>query len=286
MANLIRAIINYIFLSGRAHSKGSKFYQDQKENIILKSEDSGFFGAYVIDNGIKPNENTNFFVVLHGKGTDRHDATRHVKLKSFGSKNSIFTVVDVRGFGESTASFSREGANQDIHATFEYVQKRFKPKKIYLIGHSYGAALSLAYSAYALENKKSIQPAKIFLFAPFENLSLLLHDKGPLKTIFTIMPFMEDFLFSELEYENKKVVAKLQDKVTIFHGRRDETIPPEHSERMAKDAKKVKAYFTNDTHDGVFENKVNWDKLFNEIGGNSNETAPKIPLNNAPAEKK
>ena len=60
------------------------------------------------------------------------------------------------------------------------------------------------------------------------------------------------------------MVDKLQDRITIFHGRNDTTIAYEHTERMAINSSKVKAIFNDDTHDGIFEHPICWKTVFNQ----------------------
>lgn len=267
MVNFIKAIVNYIFLNGRSHSKGISFYKEQPENIVIEvdKDKNHYIGAYLLNGNIQINENTKFFVVCHGKGTDRHDATGHSKLKTQSNKNAVFLMIDYSGFGESTVDFSKENANKDMHAAFEFMKAKYKnSKEIFAIGHSYGTAVVLAYTDHAKENGKSIQPGKIFLFAPFEELSPLLWGFNKFLSFLFYIPGLESLLFSELEYNNGEVVDKHQEKIVIFHGKKDQMIPFEHSQRMAERSRKAKVFFTEDSHDAVFENLENWNVLFKE----------------------
>jgi predicted alpha/beta-fold hydrolase len=260
----IRTIVNYFFLQGQMHNKTTKFYRKNKENVYLKSDDDQFTGAYLIGNTGSINNTTKFFVVCHGKGTDRHDAVKHAKLREYTAQNAIFLVVDYRGFGDSTAEFTKEGANKDIEAAFKHLKEKHKAQKIYLVGHSYGSAIALAYYKHATENKDLIKPEKVFLFAPWKTLSMIMHDMTVPKIIFGILPFLEKILFQDLEYENEPVIKMLNEKAIVFHGKRDELIPYTHSEEMAQNNSKTKFYFTDDHHDGVFENRANWEIVFKE----------------------
>lgn len=178
MHSWIKALINGYVLNGKLHSKDADFYKNQKENIILKSEDSQYFGSYVIDNDIITDQNTKYFVVVHGVGADREETLNNVKFRSFENFNSIFLLVDVRGFGESADNFSREGVNKDLDAAFRCLKTKFNATQIFIVGHSFGAAFALAYAEYAKKNTKSIQPAKIFLFSPFKSFKRVLHERG------------------------------------------------------------------------------------------------------------
>ena len=108
--------------------------------------------------------NTNYFIVCHGKGIDRIDATNLADLRSFYDKNAVFLVIDYRGFGESTGKFKVGDINIDLDAAIKFLQNKFKAKKINLIGHSLGSAIVIQYCNYLVETGKSFYPETRFIF--------------------------------------------------------------------------------------------------------------------------
>jgi hypothetical protein len=178
--NWLRNLINASFLdnpevcTNYAENTGISL----TKGICLTSSDSQLFNSSLIGNTAIINEETKFFVIFNGSRMDRNGVRDWVHFKDFSDLNVIFLIPDYRGFGEFNFKFSKDGANRDIKAACDFLSLKHVAKKIFFVGHSFGAAVALDYFVYASNNKNCFIPEKLFLLAPWNSLSMIIDEKS------------------------------------------------------------------------------------------------------------
>lgn len=206
--------------------------------------------------------NTKFFLVCHGKGIDRIDATKLAKLRKHNDKNVSFLIIDYRGFGGSTGEFETEKVNYDLDAAIEFINMNFGLRNISLIGHSLGTGVILEYLQYLNNEKSMFKPNAVYLFAPFTSLYDCLMNFKAYRALKRIWPSVDLILPGNFEYNNLEKMQFTPENIFIFHGNNDKLIPVEHSKRLSEMFLKVVLKITEDDHDTIFGNSECWEIIF------------------------
>ena len=130
----------------------------------------------------------------------------------YGRNYDIF-AMDYRGFGKSQGNIrSEEVLLGDVQKTYDHLRTIYPEDDIHIIGHSLGAALA---SKVGCENN----PRQIILLSPFFNLKEMINLRYPLLPTF----------LSKYTLDTHQYLKNCDKKITIFHGKKDKTIPFHHS---------------------------------------------------------
>jgi fermentation-respiration switch protein FrsA (DUF1100 family) len=154
---------------------------------------------------------------FHGnKGSLRTWKTENVYLKKFGYD---ILMIDFRGYGKSTGSFSEKGIYLDAETAYAFAIKRgYAPEQILIYGRSLGTGIA---SLLALRH-----PAKaLILEAPYTSMLQMAKLKYPL-----LFPY----IFLSYKFDTIGRAASLKLPVLLIHGKMDKTIPYVHSEKIYK----------------------------------------------------
>ncbi len=152
------------------------------------------------------------------------------------SFNHSFLIITYPGYNNTPSKPSPETINNLVEKCLEKILKKNKNYTINFMCYSIGCAAGINF----LSNKKLLVN-KILLLAPFWSLDEIVHSKYPFPK-FIIKQLMNH------NWENEKIKEIDPNiDVTIVHGKNDELIHFNHSERLAK-LRKCKLILTNDTH--------------------------------------
>lgn len=255
----IYGFVKTVILGNFSSERHDEVYRRTEDNIYLETSDGQRIGAYLV----KPhrfNDKTLFFVLCHGKGSDRHSATKLGNLRELSRHNVCFLVIDYRGFGDSTGEFTMAGVNLDLDAAFRYIRRKYNPSSIFMVGHSMGAAIALEYCRY-LKQKHEILPTKVFCLAIFSTLVDACREFLLYRIARFVFPHIEKKLMMEINYDNIKNAKEIREKLLLVHGENDELIPIFHSKRVAQESG-VRMNVTHHSHDGIMSDKKVWMSIF------------------------
>ncbi|KAM0679598.1 hypothetical protein GINT2_002228 [Glugoides intestinalis] len=262
-------IVKILFLHGYREFFSKK---KSKEVITFSSNDVrilSFDKKVLLALSIEPhsiNDETEFFLICHGIGSDRHRASKLANLSSMKDKNAVFFVIDYRSFGGSEGEFSIENGNKDIDRVIRYLKEMYHAKKIHFIGHSLGCAVVLEYCKYLKQLENHLIIGEVFCFAPFTTLLDVISDMWFLRPFTFIIKWI---IPKDINYDNLKNISFLESRLHLFHGKKDTLINFRHSEKLAKLSKSTNLILTEDeTHNSVFGFNEHWTYIFNKISEN------------------
>ena len=164
------------------------------------------------------------WILFGGNGTVALDWLHYTR--NWDSKNA-YCLIDYPGYGKCAGSANPKRIVENINAAGEALAKKLNVKdlaalrpRLRVMGHSLGAAAALL-AADHLELKR------VILISPFTSLTDMAN-----KVLFWPLGHLNLH-----RYDNRSLVTKRSAsgaKISIFHGKDDELIPPSMSEELAK----------------------------------------------------
>ncbi len=151
---------------------------------------------------------------LHGNRGSNQRCLRQAETMS-GNGYDIF-MPDYRSYGKSGGKTKSESQLQsDAQQVYDFLKKHYPEDRIVLVGYSLGSG----FAAYLAANN---HPQQLILLAPYFSMLDLKNER---------FPFVPDFI---LKYPLKsgEYLQKANLPVTLFHGKSDEVIPFESSEKL------------------------------------------------------
>ncbi|HIK04148.1 MAG TPA: alpha/beta hydrolase [Trichormus sp. M33_DOE_039] len=203
-------------------------YEDTKEILKLKSDEKTKISAIHL---INPTAKYTI-IYVHGNAEDLGDVKQYLEqLRDLG-----FNVLayDYRGYGTSEGTPTENYAYQDIDTVYNYLTQdlNITPRQIIVFGRSVGGG-----SAVDLAARKPV--AGLIIESSFISAFRVVL---PLK----ILPF-DKFI-------NLEKIKNVKCPVLIMHGKADEVIPFEHSEKLYANANSPKLFLWVEeaTHNDFF----------------------------------
>lgn len=261
-------------------------------DIKITTEDNLTLNALLIQPD-QITKDTKYFLVCHGKGTNRYDTTKLANLiKHSKDRSAVFFVIDYRGFEGSQGVFKKHDVNKDLDAAISYLKKTYNTEDIHLVGHSLGCAIIFEYLRYLKQKTlnsqyrvnerlrllinpfvadfKDIIPARevkipenVFCFAPFTNLMDVVEDILGVKA--RIIKRIFEYLLDDINYNNIENIPHYDGNLVIFCGKNDSLIPLSRSNELKRICEKGRVIFKDKGHNGVFGEEENWDFIFKEV---------------------
>ena len=206
-------------------------------------------------------KDSDYIVFLHGFMSDLEGKKPKVFL-NFAKKNKLgFIALEYSGHGKSTGKFTKGNISKWTRETYLLLKKTVKKNKIFFIGSSMGAWISLNQFKFFKNQIKGflgIGSAPEFL----ENLmwkkfTKKMKAKTIKKGIYYLKrgnytyPITLQLLSDGRKNRvfNKKIRSKI--KVTMVHGQKDEVVPVSYSKKILKiftNAKKKLVIVKNGDH--------------------------------------
>ena len=206
-------------------------------------------------------KDSDYIVFLHGFMSDLEGKKPKFFL-NFAKKNKLgFIALEYSGHGKSTGKFTKGNISKWTRETYLLLKKTIKKNKIFFIGSSMGAWISLNQFKFFKNQIKGflgIGSAPEFL----ENLMWkkftkkmkaetikkgIYHLKHGNYTYPITLQLLRDGRKNKIF--NKKIRSKI--KVTMVHGQKDEVVPVSYSKKMLKiftNAKKKLVIVKNGDH--------------------------------------
>ena len=206
-------------------------------------------------------KDSDYIVFLHGFMSDLEGKKPKVFL-NFAKKNKLgFIALEYSGHGKSTGKFTKGNISKWTRETYLLLKKTIKKNKIFFIGSSMGAWISLNQFKFFKNQIKGflgIGSAPEFL----ENLMWKKFTKKmKAETIKKGIYYLKHGNYTypitlqllrdgrKNRVFNKKIKSKI--KVTMVHGQKDEVVPVSYSKRILKiftSAKKKLVIVKNGDH--------------------------------------
>lgn len=189
----------------------------------------------VLNNSTQP-----VFLYMHGNSGNRASLHRLELYKLFQDLDYHVICFDYRSYGDSdVVELSEEGVVMDSKYVLEWVLKKVNGSApVFVWGHSLGTGVSA--HVLALLATENIQPAALFLEAPFNNIADELTEH-PFSQLFKHLPWfhwliVEPFYKNNLRFETDKHIAKIECPIMILHAEDDGVIPIFLAEKLYKAA--------------------------------------------------
>lgn len=205
-----------------------------KEELSIFTPDGNTLTGYAL---INPKAK-NFLLYFTGVGENANDDTKRV-LYLCGANTINAAAFDYRGYGSSTGKAGFESIMADSEAIYEFINKKYKPKKIFTFGHSLGTI-----PAQHLGIKKKI--SGVILEAPFTNAkdALASISQGLAWPAREILHFTPDEKLRTLSPQPENKIRDLKCPLLVLHGEKDDNFPPSmgvimHTNAASRDKKLV-----------------------------------------------
>jgi len=208
---------------------------EYREVLFHADDGTEIHGWYLPGDPDKP-----LVLFCHGNAGNISDRLDNLKLlRTLGL--SIF-IFDYRGYGKSQGTTSEEGTYSDVRGALRYLkQQGWSTEQMIYFGRSMGAGVSLQL---ALEEPA----AALVLESPFTSVSAMGRYHYP------VLSRLAGWLI-QVRYDNLQKIDKLKTPLLIFHGERDDIVPPEMAEQLYEKAPQPKKLIMlpraghNDTYD-------------------------------------
>jgi len=129
-------------------------------------------------------------------------------------------AIDYRGYGRSRGKRSEAILHRDVEHCFDYIQTKYKNKKIIIYGRSLGCAF-----ATRLASRR--ESDKLILETPFYNM----HATGRY-----YLPFLPVKFLLRYHFRSDLYIKNVNTKVYIYHGTSDIIVPHSHALRLYQTA--------------------------------------------------
>lgn len=263
IAAIVRACILFNIFTKRAN----KYYVDNRvlcgspKNIYINTIDDYIIGAYLYEPKVI-NTDTKYYIVCHGSGGDRVGHTLNLKLQVVSyTTNSVYLVIDYRGFGDSDGKFTVDGVNLDILAAYNYLKDMYDNDNISIIGFSLGAVIATEYCKFAKLNYPSSLPNKCFSLAPFTTpVEIARYHSATYRWMANKFKSIDKKLQKSLNYNSVDSGAKICDILYLFDGTKDNIVPQSLTKKVSN-ASQCYTETWDSNHIMLFLNHDIWRKI-------------------------
>lgn len=200
---------------------------------------------------IKGDKKSPVIVFCHGNAGNMTRNDNQNKIKFLVKQGYEVFIFDYRGFGKSSGEPDEKGLYRDLDSFVSFLNSRYKipDDKIVLWGHSMGSAVVIEeaskrnFEGVIVEGAfTSIEDMKNYRISHKRNAD-------------PVHLFVRDYIFNHLpitqKLSSKDKIAKIKSPMLIIHSIKDEMIPVEMGEKLAKLKPDAQTYFSKTgTHCG------------------------------------
>ena len=184
---------------------------DNDKEVFIPTSDGNLI------NGILYHRPDNQYVVLYFHGNGGSLDSWQMISEEILPQNCDLLVIDYRGYGKSTGSFSEKGFYDDAHSAYSFLIKEgYNPGQIIAYGRSLGTGV-------ATELATTEKVKALILESPYTSFPALAAEK---------MPYLLPGLFMRYKLNTLKRAGQLKVPVLILHGTDDELIPCSNSQKI------------------------------------------------------
>ncbi|MEO8149566.1 MAG: alpha/beta hydrolase [Bacteroidia bacterium] len=210
------------------HDFNFNLSSDDKEVFLKTSDGETINGIY-----ITRQENKKVVLYFHGNGTSLNQwKTIANEFIDYGAN---LLMIDYRGYGKSTGTFSEQGFYNDAEAAYNYLKSNgYSDAEIFIYGRSLGSGVAVEMAA-----RHNV-------------LGLIL--ESPYTSVINVAkkhhPYLWPQFLLKYDFNSLSKASQLKMPVLIFHGVKDEVIPVEQAETLnaAINSKKQILIFKDGDH--------------------------------------
>lgn len=194
-------------------------FAEKHEELFFDREDGGRVNAllYTVENP------KGVVLYVHGRGGNMEYPWGKVH-KDFSRRGYNTLIFDYRGFGKSTGAMTQDAFLSDALCAYDYLHERYPDKPMVVYGVSFGSGIA-TYVA-------SKRPATtLILEAPYYSMIDLIPRLGYMIPQWILKIIIKFPLYSH------DWIQGVGCPIYIFHGKLDELIPYNSSERLLKHVK-------------------------------------------------
>ena len=168
-------------------------------------------------NGILFHRPENKSVVLYFHGNGGSLDSWQMTSEDILSLNCDLLIIDYRGYGKSTGSFSEKGFYDDAHSAYRFlINSGYTPEQIIVYGRSLGTGV-------ATELATTEKVKALILESPYTSFPAIAAEK---------MPYLLPGLLMRYRLNTLKRAGQIKIPVLLLHGTDDELIPCSHSQKI------------------------------------------------------
>lgn len=193
---------------------------DKDYRFSLTSEDEEVFITTTDGNTIngllyKRPGNKNVVLYFHGNGGSLDMwQTASDKILPLGCD---LLIIDYRGYGKSTGTFSESGFYDDAHSAYKFLlQNGYRPDQVVVCGRSLGTGI-------ATELASTEQVKALVLISPYTSLANIATER---------MPYLLPGLLIKYRLNTLKIIENVKVPVLVIHGTNDISIPYAHGQKV------------------------------------------------------
>lgn len=176
---------------------------NEKELFIETSDSEKINAIYATLPG-----NRNVVLYFHGNATSLN--TWQAVADDLLSKGVNLLMIDYRGYGKSTGTFSENGFYKDAEAAYEYLKANgYNDSSIYFYGRSLG-------SGVAVEMATRHPVRGLVLEAPYTSMLQVAKNRHP---------YLLPHLLLKYKFNSLEKAGRIKTPVLILHGTNDAVIP-------------------------------------------------------------
>lgn len=208
--------------------KGTEAYK--REPIVFVMRD-----GYKINGDISINNPQKFMIFAHGHGSTREGAYKYTKI--FFDMGYSLILYDERGHGDNLRVPCTMGANEskDLAEIVVKIKEKYGNNiEIGVFGYSMGGATVCLASQYFNDDVKFIivDCAYSSLRSQCLNISFTHHTPFFPTLVFVDLLLKVKYKFSFKDCDVKMAISRNKLPICFFHGKKDKTVFPIHSERL------------------------------------------------------
>jgi len=177
-------------------------------------------------------------VLFHGNAG--HIGDRSSKASLLTNAGYGVLLAEYRGYGGNGGSPTEEGLYEDGRAVMKWLQDNgVRASKVVLYGESLGSGIAMQLS-------REYGVSGVVLESPFTSLA----DAGKYH-----YPWLPVHMLIKDKYDNLKKIKKIDVPLLIIHGKNDQVIPFEQSEKLFKTAVTIKIFARKESgrHENLYD---------------------------------
>ena len=184
---------------------------DSDKEVFISTSDGNMV------NGILFHRPGNKNVVLYFHGNGGSLDSWQMTGENILPLNCDLLIIDYRGYGKSTGSFSEKGFYDDAHSAYRFlINSGYTPDQIIAYGRSLGTGV-------AAELATTEKVKALILESPYTSFPAIAAEK---------MPYLLPGLLMRYRLNTLKRAGQIKIPVLILHGTDDELIPCAHSRKI------------------------------------------------------